>query len=469
MKKDHQCQGDNTPSSYTKCKKSKRKGGTLSNKLYRYESFSKRVSKISINPVRRTYTSTLDYTGQSSKSSLFGQALLEWADINISHNFVDFVRATRSTCETLPQVIHHADFIMDSLETHIKEKDALSLEPLLNLLTYLARDLGPSFECYFGRAVVIICDIASVHEEINVVECCFNSLAWLFKYLSRLLVPDLRPLYNLMAPLIGKAQQKYFVMRFATEAFSFLIRKASFTYHKNQGPLNMILSHILADVATTSGLERNRYSDSVTNLIFESMRGVKRGIHVTGITTFTVFLQRLIASSSESYSATQSNFLLSELLYRLAQNLDDMEPIMETILQTISKLSSENSAHELALAAFLLKTAIATRKGHLIQNWATVFTILEKLLKCERANSMDNEAMDNFQDTVMVIFCHSPIEQAKSRSGLLHDLTSGPWRMRFLRLCWKSSETDGQRFEQLLLPVLQRCASLSCRYYELLT
>jgi hypothetical protein len=60
-------------------------------------------------------------------------------------------------------------------------------------------------------------------------------------WLSRLLVPDLRPVFDLIAPLLGKQRQKAFVSRFAAEALSFLIRRAGAGHHRDQKPLQLIL------------------------------------------------------------------------------------------------------------------------------------------------------------------------------------------------------------------------------------
>ena len=347
---------------------------------------------------------------------------------------------------------------MDNLEEYIKRNDALSLEPLLNLLTHLARDLGPRFECYFGRAVSLICNTASANKDVSVVEWCFNSLAWLFKYLSRLLVTDLRPLYDLMAPLLGKIRQKHFIMRFAAEAFSFLIRKASSMHHKNQQPLNLILSYILDDISSVSDIERSPYSESVINLIFESVRGVKREVHATGVTTFTVFLQHLISSPTDSYEKAQSYYLLSGLLHKFVHNLDctALEQITKPLLQTISRLSFRESTSEMALAIMFLKAVTDRKLETLPIDWAETYIILAKLLRYGRAEVRDDDIMQALQDTVAAIFCRSSSEQAKSNLGILHNMISGPWETRFLRLCWDISEMNGKRVEQLVFPTLQR-------------
>lgn len=83
------------------------------------------------------------------------------------------------------------------------------------------------------------------HADVSTIEWTFNCLAYLLKYLSRLLVPDLRPLFDILAPLLGREQQKGFISRFAAEALSFLLRKA------REEPLRLIVRHVFEDFIQT--------------------------------------------------------------------------------------------------------------------------------------------------------------------------------------------------------------------------
>ncbi|KKY28364.1 putative heat repeat protein [Diplodia seriata] len=200
-----------------------KKGGTESSRKHHFESFSHRIAKLNIDPIRRTTRRADDEHDLSTTTSYLKTSFDEWKDLNLSESFHAFSRELDPLCESLPQILHHADSIMDLLVRYIEKRDALSLEPLLSLVSHFAHDLGARFEKYFARTVRIVCDVAAKHPDIEVIEWSFTCLAWLFKYLSRLLVPDLRPLYDLMAPLLGKEHQKSFVSRFAAEAMSFLL------------------------------------------------------------------------------------------------------------------------------------------------------------------------------------------------------------------------------------------------------
>lgn len=55
-------------------------------------------------------------------------------------------------------------------------------------------------------------------------------------------MPDLRPLFDILAPLLGREHQKWFITRFAAEALSFLLRKT------REEPLRLIIRHVFEDL-----------------------------------------------------------------------------------------------------------------------------------------------------------------------------------------------------------------------------
>ncbi|KAI6904556.1 putative HEAT repeat protein, partial [Hortaea werneckii] len=234
------------PSKVVKPKKSNRKP-TVTTKNHRYQSFSERIAKLKIDPIRRRRAVEEREELSEETDTYFGRSLQEWRDLNLSTTFTTFSREVGPFCDNLPVLLHNEAKIMDLLVAYIERADALAMEPLLSLMSHFAHDLDTRFEKHFERAVATITAVAAKHPDPAVVEWSFTCLAWLYKYLSRLLAPDLRPLYNLMAPYLGKEQQKSFVIRFAAESLSFLLRKAAATYERDEVPLDRIVSHILQD------------------------------------------------------------------------------------------------------------------------------------------------------------------------------------------------------------------------------
>ncbi|KAK0660158.1 U3 small nucleolar RNA-associated protein 20 [Lasiodiplodia hormozganensis] len=272
-----------------------KKGGTESSRKHHFESFSQRIAKLNIDPIRRT-TRRVDDHDLSTSTSYLKNSFEEWKDLNLSENFNAFSRELDPLCESLPQILHHADRIMDLLIRYIEKRDALSLEPLLSLVSHFAHDLGVRFEKYFARAVQTVCQVAAKHSDIEVIEWSFTCLAWLFKYLSRLLVPDLRPLYDLMAPLLGKEHQKSFVTRFAAESMSFLVRKAGASYHRDKEPLQIIVSHALSDLeALAQRDDASQYQQGLMSLFVDSVKGIQNGLHSSAEAILKVLLEQALA------------------------------------------------------------------------------------------------------------------------------------------------------------------------------
>ncbi|CAN6649800.1 U3 small nucleolar RNA-associated protein 20 [Trichomonascus vanleenenianus] len=245
------------------------KSGTESQtRKHRYVSFREKVDSIKIDPVRRTRKKIVDYT--PDQESFFITAFDHHVEMNITANFTDFVDLCAPLCQSLPQLIYHQKEIMALLQKHIMVKDPNSLEPLLDLVTHFAHDLGPDFEPYFGSTLDMLIDLCSTNQNIDVVQWSFNCLAYLFKYLSRLLTTDLRPTYDAISKLLGKQHQKSFVERFAAESLSFLIRKCT------GESLTLIVEHIFKEVLQTRSDE---YFQTAILLMTDSMLSTGEALH----------------------------------------------------------------------------------------------------------------------------------------------------------------------------------------------
>jgi U3 small nucleolar RNA-associated protein 20 len=51
--------------------------------------------------------------------------------MNLTRNFKDFAREIKPLVKSLPSIIYHKEQIVDILEKHIKVKDSLALDGLL--------------------------------------------------------------------------------------------------------------------------------------------------------------------------------------------------------------------------------------------------------------------------------------------------------------------------------------------------
>ena len=81
---------------------------------------------------------------------------MAWRELNASHDWLEFYKEVQPLCSTLPQMVYHQEAILDALLSRLEMRYALSLEPLLDLLVHLSRDLASDFVPHFPRMVEAI-------------------------------------------------------------------------------------------------------------------------------------------------------------------------------------------------------------------------------------------------------------------------------------------------------------------------
>jgi U3 small nucleolar RNA-associated protein 20 len=438
---------------------------TPSSRKHHFESFSQRIGKLSIDPVRRVRRPADDDGNVTTNFSYFKTSLDDWKDRNISEGFTRFAREVASLSESLPQVLHHSDRILKILLEYIEKGDVWSLEPLLSLVGHFAHDLGVRFEKHFARTVATVSQLASSRQEPEIIEWSFTCLAWLFKYLSRLLVPDLRPLFDLMAPLLGKRQQKYFVMRFAAESLSFLFRKAAASYHRDKRPLEIIFQHLVEDLQKSSD-EKNitQYKQGLMVLFTESVKGVQNGIHSGG----QVIIQELMAQAYNSVKSREHQLLTSPIEDVLKgvvvalihhTNAGTFKPLLATVLEQIRWHNAPEIQDTLRLSAQLVFIVSGVRKGNRVEDWKDVLETLDTITAGVEQHQHKIVSADVLTAHAVVLQS-CPLDSSLSHLRVLETFTMGPWESNFLPFCMFFAHLGAERFGTLLLPHFRRFVSL---------
>ncbi|THY45871.1 putative HEAT repeat protein [Aureobasidium pullulans] len=442
-------------------KTQRKKKSTPSSRRHHFEGFAQRISKMKIDPIRRTRRGVGAEGSHEleGESSYFRTALDEWKDLNLSENFSTFAKHVYNISDTLPMVLFHEEAIMDNLITYIEKGDVMSLEPLLALLSHYAHDLDVRFEKHFQRAVATVAQVAATHAEPEVVEWAFTCLAWLFKYLSRLLVPDLRPLYDLLSPYLGKQKQKPYVIRFAAEAMSFLVRKAGTTYHKSKEPLDTIVAHMLNDFASNETASDDLYSQGLMTLFTESIKGVQGTLHSGGNTV----LQCL---TRFCFNANHSEFLKSRSLQILRGSLisvvhhttpETFESVQDAIFE-FTDPNDEDAVENLDAANTLLFTAASVRKGSRISDWPTyVKRVTTMIKKADKASKeIDSDTLTALLNTLAVVLNYGPFDAVLQELAILDTIGRGKWIGHFLPFCNIFAELNQERFQSFVLPIFQK-------------
>jgi len=444
-------------------KVSKPKKSTPSSRRHHFESFSERIAKLKIDPIRRERRYLDDDT--SSQASYFKTSFDEWRDLNLSEDFTSFSRDIQSLCESLPQILHYEDRIMDLLVAYIEKHNALSLEPLLNLVAQFAHDLGARFEKHFSRAVMVVSRVAASHPDVEVIEWSFTCLAWLFKYLSKLLVQDLRPLYDLISPLLGGEQQKPFVVRFAAESLSFLIRKAGMIYHRDDKPLKLIIRHIISDLDSepTKKNQISLYQDGVSALFYESMRGVQRGLHSSADVVFQTILDSVLDPTLVEPTKDQMSPVLrmaDSVLIALIHHTDvsTFEPLFDVVIKQVREWRESLKVSHIEYATRLLFVIVGVRQGTRIQKWDQVLDSIASLVIWidDIGANFSSRATSGALYTLALCLQTSPLDALLPHVRLLDRVTTGLWKQHFLDFTYFFAELGASRFQSLLLPQFQR-------------
>ena len=431
---------------------------TTTTKAHRFEPFSKRISRLKIDPVHKVAQDRKGGDDFALSQSYFRVALDHWNEFNLSHNFTEFSRKANVLCESLPQLLHHADTIHGLLVEYIGKRDELCLEPLLDLVAQFAHDLGQHFEKYFEQVVTLVTLVAATHDAPEVIEWSFTCLAWIFKFLSRLLVPDLRPLLVILSPYLGKSRQKAFVTRFVAESLAFLLRKAAVVYPKKRAPLDDAISYVMRDLSKVDNdRDLQNYQTGLMTLFSEATKGVNRGIHSSGPDLLRCLLDNFATSidSKERGLQVLEGYLISVLHH---SDADGFQPLAAVLEQYAMKIDAKTPAYAASVSVRLMFVVIGTRKGSGIKSWSSVSRTLIQL--SQSVAGLDESMapiQQEFLTAIAMAMQYAPMSDLLPFCDSLSDIVMNSANSRyFLSFCHFFHSIGPERFRALFLPRLQQ-------------
>ena len=449
------------------------KKGTPHQKNHRWESFTTKISKLnSLDPIRKVRRHDFDAEDISTSTSYFKAGLDKWQELNLSEVYVDFSRHARPLCDSLPQILHHEAKIMELLCEHIEKKERYSLEPLLELFTDFAHDLGTRFEKYYARALGLLMCIAGSPQEVEVIEWTFSSLAFLFKYLSKLLVPDLRPTYNIMAPVLGKQRQPPHIARFTAEAFSFLVKKAGAPAYREKA-LPLIVQHAHNDLLSMYGSRAfGLYYHGVMTLFAEAIKGTGMAVHTSGPAIF----QAIIAATQDEQNDQghdQWNSVVYGVLTSIIHHTDteNFKEIQQVILvraeATTDAFGSSKTKFDfdcLLMSARCIGISAGVRMGTRVSDWPGLLRAMAGILNAifnestmVSALNAENHLWTSVASSVAIMLQYTPMDAVLPFIiGLLGCLVKDPFAGLFLTFCSYLSAADSDCFRSLVLPYFQK-------------
>jgi U3 small nucleolar RNA-associated protein 20 len=437
------------------------KKGTKTTKSHRFELFSQRIAKLKIDPIHRVRGTGIDeaHTDADVSASYFKSSLDHWADINLSENFTEFVRRARPLSEVLPQILHHEETIMALLIEFIEKRDQHSIEPLLSLLSQFARDLGARFERHFAVSVAMVASVAATHISIEVVEWSFTCLAWIFKFLSRLLVPDLRPLLGIMAPYLGKERQKPYVSRFAAESMSFVIRKAARVHSKDKSPLQLAVAFILTDIRqSVESRTIQDYKRGIMSMFSDAIKGVNEGIHSNGITILRCLLDQTLLGDEEQFHISQD--ILQGVIVNIIHHTtaETFSEVLDAIIDYVRSESEGGPSRHAQCSCLVMFLIVNTRKGNRIKDWKQVHETLLSLIRLTVGDLASVQPqVSRLLTASAVALQHSPMdEMLPYMRPIMESITHVALTSFFLPFCLTFSEFGSERFHTIVLPYFKQ-------------
>lgn len=370
---------------------------TKSSKRYAFSSFRERVDAIKIEPSKKLNRKAFD----DAETSHFISSYERWSEINRSAVFTDFVENVAPFCQSLPQILHYKSKLFEELKTHISKHDHLSLQPLLELLTQFCHDLGPDFMEFYDESLKLITSLALDQNDSNTLEWEFNSLAYIFKYLSRYLSQDLIPTFQLLEPLL---KSKDHISRFSSEALAFLVRKTS------QEELAKVATFVFEHIFDL------QYKRAAIILFSESMKSTKGSIHSKS----SLIIRTLLANvDSDASSVVVGDVLLSVISYGSQEAVETLHEIV--LKESTNKLDADGSYLQFHLR--ILTTLIFADSGKKVPNWESISSCIESTFEKFPPKEMNNDSKCLLTYLIAIFFRNSEIKVlTKLHSFLLRSM-----------------------------------------------
>lgn len=390
----------------------------------------------------------------------------------MSKGFVAFKREVLPLCESLPQILHFEKRIMQSLAKHISMQEKESLEPLLDLLTAFAHDLGIRFEKHYPESLGLIVAIAGRPQAVEVIEWTFGALAFLFKYLSKLLVPNLRPTFDAISPLLGKSRHPPHIARFSAEALSFLVKKAGAPSHRETA-LPDFIRHVKSDLGTMAGERQfSLYQDGIMTMFAEAMKGNENSMHSAAPAIFAQLTDAVFEEAGDGSAIAQNDIWADVVCGVLTSAIHHSTPetfveLQEAILNSVSsgleQLGQDGVWRRVRPCVRILGTFAGVRKGSHVTDWTSVTRSLVHMLQITASRDEDdvqhdpNSVWRDIMVQAAILWHHAPMDALiPHMTGFSRALTRGPLMRWFIPFCSYLCDLDATRFGNLLRGDFQR-------------
>lgn len=422
---------------------------------YKFESFTERISSINVDVIRRQpqVTDVLDEDGDSC----FVAGLAKWSDLNCTQDFVNFTREVSFEIRNFAQLVHHREECLSKLKKHLRVKPSMAYLPLLDLVVQIARDLQKDMYPHFEDFFVIIVDLLDT-QDTELIEGAFQTLGYLFKFLWRYLVKDIKKVFSLYSVLLTSHRKEH-IQRFAAESFAFLLRKV-----KAQD-----------DFFTLLFRELSKNPDQVTGvgrLFFEMMKSVRKQLHSCAPSVLSLLLSKLRAAYGDDAGEEKSPInreLVHRCLLATVQSicryvneesalvvwqclLDAASSVHNQLVQvSTEKKTDEAACQQLSFVLHLMESLVRYGQGKLLTNPKQLVQLQQNLTSGKVfSNIYGQNILDLMSALLLAKRCPLGMEQTTSLVSSV--FTSNFQTSQILAFCRAVVAMDD--FEGILLPKL---------------
>ncbi|KAI0228767.1 U3 snoRNP protein [Massospora cicadina] len=425
---------------------------------FRFQSFRDRVEGLHFDVVHQLERHPADLEGSGSH---FREGLERWAEQNTTANFVAFVKPAMAISNSLAQLLHSKGKLSALLRAHLKSNCPLSLEPILNLIPPLARDLQDEFYPNFIEIYPSIAELLQ-HKDAKVIEWSFNAIAYSFKYLAKSICQRLPKVFKLIHPLLGVHDSCNYLRQFAAESFGFLVRRV-------KGPqLKAIIREIV--LGYTSNPTPSLLQGTGA-LLLESMKRCRGQLHSQAQPILRELLAALLAAKydfeGESLEACHPLYALCQLsitsICSYARK-EQIGPLFAVLTEHSGALAQRCAGRPILDKATLKQTAVtlgllnsflAYGHGARVPSHLPCFSLAGSLMKPLFTASVQPLVMKEMYHLLGLLLTQSPIPEVVSKGKALIAAVFCTQSPKYVSdFCLALLGADFKLFSQLVLPEL---------------
>lgn len=426
---------------------------------YKFRGFLDRIEAIDID-IHRDVDGLVYTLGDKPASesqlgihaSFFTERLFHWKMMDTSIHFKQFLSEMMDNenpiATSLPLVLLHKEKISRIIVKHLMIPGSLAVTALVDLIAVLAKDLRSEFypECFqiVCKALIEILDPKFP----KLVEVVFECLGYLFKFLTKQIVKDIRSNFSLFYFEL-LSHKKFYVRRFAAESFSYLLRKVQ--RHKIHGVLEYIINYEGSDVS-------NHFEDGLATLLVDTIRGVQHGFH-SCMEYILPFYIKAVTNHDDLQIQQRTRSVMISSFHKLNEHTrsDFCQAFFSLLIETSKeqieylagsfKSNNDGSAYAIGTIISIVNVWCKNRKGTRIIDESLIFSFLSQLIELQSScGDLSQETGKHTLELVLTLWKVRPnilaVRDQYISSSLVKMMRSSPDLTPFISFFQDSAHLD---------------------------